>query len=71
MFAIIEFTCTKEVEVVPQIWITEDGNSWWPNLRSTQRIRKLVKEGSPHVEGIFTKYPIRVLKYYGDYIHLR
>ncbi|XP_064467963.1 uncharacterized protein LOC135378797 [Ornithodoros turicata] len=63
-YAIVEFTETQEVEVVPCSWITGD-KCLWPN-RPSSKVQRMVKKGLPpgldrmeysaKVKGIFASY---------------
>lgn len=66
MFTIVEFTLSKEVEIVPKTWLTKDAKCWWPNFTRLSKVNSAVQAQQEPSADTFTLYPIRVLKHYGE-----
>ncbi|XP_040067125.1 uncharacterized protein LOC115320467 isoform X4 [Ixodes scapularis] len=64
MYAIVEFTLTQEVEIVPCTWVT--GNKClWPKV-STDKAVKLVRKGGPPGPG-FSEFEVTVKGLFNSY----
>lgn len=70
MFAIVEFSGSNEVAVVPVEWICEGkGFCWWPNFKTLTKLSDAVKSKIMPDPKIFTKYPLlRVMKSYRKFV---
>ena len=59
-YYIVEFTDTKEIAVIPSIWLTETGAARWPPYRSSTRLNNAVKTKEVACDGWAT-YRVRVM----------
>jgi hypothetical protein len=69
MFAVVIFTKTEDVEVVPITWLTEGADHVecaWPPFRNALRITKAAREEEKPT-GDWTQWAVRILKKYGNY----
>lgn len=63
-FAVVKFTLTKEVSVVPIGW-HQGTNCLWPPERERSRLAPFVQNGIAASEA-WNSYPIQVLGVYGN-----
>jgi len=59
-YAIVEFTDTTEIAVIPSIWLTNDEEARWPPYRSSTRLNTPVKTKEVACDG-WTTYTVRVM----------
>lgn len=66
MYAVVEFTESAEVEVVPCTWLSLDHKvSFWPPYKDTNRIKvALVQRAEP--DETWGEFFVRVIKMYGE-----
>ncbi|XP_040071170.1 uncharacterized protein LOC120843800 isoform X3 [Ixodes scapularis] len=64
MYAIVEFTITQEMEIVPCTWVTGN-NCLWPKV-STDKAVKLVRKGGPPGPG-FSEFEVTVKGLFNSY----
>lgn len=68
-YALVEFTKTKTVAVVPTIWILHN-KCWWPTHVSAERLVFMVKKSRPR-ESTWEKFKISVIGLFATYDHAR
>jgi hypothetical protein len=63
-FALVEFTKSSTIEVVPTLWLFADGRQcYWPPYKGDHLTRSVKKVEQP--KDSWKSYAIRVLHYYG------
>lgn len=68
-YIIVEFTETKETEIVPECWIVRKEKKvfcCWPPYKSVLTVTKSVKEGELPLPN-WPKCPARIIKEFGNY----
>ncbi|ELU12711.1 hypothetical protein CAPTEDRAFT_208485 [Capitella teleta] len=63
-FLVVEFTETKEVEVIPKTWLKCNQTAYWPPLRSVTAILKAQNKASALDPKTWTQFTIRILKFF-------
>lgn len=67
-YAVVEFTDTNEVELVPVSWITSDKKEcFWPNFRSTSKQKMAVRQGMLPNSTEFKKFVVKIMYQTKDY----
>ena len=69
MYAVVVFTETSEVEVVPITWIAESPDNsyyYWPNVKHNELRKAVLEKKNPDLNNAkWQKYTIRILRKYG------
>lgn len=71
MYAVVHFTGSDEVELVPTNWLCDgDTKTVWPPFKSTQALSRAVRDRlpPPRQTDVWEKYDVRVLRRCGKYL---
>jgi hypothetical protein len=63
-FAVVEFIEDKSVDIVPSVWLADDGICYWPPYRALRLTAAVRKCESPNVSA-WSQCKVRVLGHYG------
>ena len=65
MYAVVNFLDTREVEVVPLVWLfNKKKKCYWPHFTDAKRKKAVKNQLKP--EKTWAKYNVKVMKIYGE-----
>lgn len=68
MWSIIEFLDSKEVAVIPNLWLINKTKCYWPNYKTSEKTMTSVKRAETPNDDNWKTYEMRTIKSFGKYL---